>query len=94
MLAQIYLEKGAVVPMHSHENEQITHLLDGTELKMEVVVESPLIMKDQRGNTWNLWGRTIRGKDHPSELPLVDGYMAKWYEWVENFPATELVKPE
>jgi len=30
MLAQIYLEKGAVVPTHSHENEQITYLLEGT----------------------------------------------------------------
>ena len=29
MLAQIYLEKGAVVPMHSHDNEQITFLLEG-----------------------------------------------------------------
>jgi len=29
MLAQIYLEKGAVVPLHSHENEQITYLLEG-----------------------------------------------------------------
>ena len=29
MLAQIYLEKGAVVPTHSHENEQITYLLEG-----------------------------------------------------------------
>ena len=29
MLAQIYLEKGAVVPMHSHENEQITFLMQG-----------------------------------------------------------------
>jgi len=29
MLAQIYLEKGAKVPMHSHENEQFTYLLEG-----------------------------------------------------------------
>ncbi|MEX2271725.1 MAG: cupin domain-containing protein [Vicinamibacterales bacterium] len=29
MLAQIYLKKGAVVPMHSHESEQITHVLQG-----------------------------------------------------------------
>jgi quercetin dioxygenase-like cupin family protein len=29
MLAQIFLEKGAIVPMHSHENEQITFLLEG-----------------------------------------------------------------
>jgi quercetin dioxygenase-like cupin family protein len=30
MVAQIFLEKGAVVPMHSHENEQITYLLEGS----------------------------------------------------------------
>ncbi|MGD2120353.1 MAG: cupin domain-containing protein [Gemmatimonadota bacterium] len=29
MVAQIFLEKGAVVPNHSHENEQITYLLEG-----------------------------------------------------------------
>ena len=29
MVAQIYLEKGAIVPTHSHENEQITFLLEG-----------------------------------------------------------------
>jgi quercetin dioxygenase-like cupin family protein len=30
MVAQIFLKKGAVVPMHSHENEQITYLLEGS----------------------------------------------------------------
>ncbi len=29
MLAQIYLKKGAFVPMHSHESEQITYVLQG-----------------------------------------------------------------
>ena len=29
MLAQIYLKKGALVPMHSHESEQITYILQG-----------------------------------------------------------------
>ena len=29
MLAQIYLEKGCVVPKHSHENEQITWVVEG-----------------------------------------------------------------
>ena len=29
MLAQIYLKKGAMVPMHSHEAEQITYVLQG-----------------------------------------------------------------
>jgi quercetin dioxygenase-like cupin family protein len=29
MLAQVYLDKGCVVPKHSHENEQITWIVEG-----------------------------------------------------------------
>src|SRR5260370_5691680 len=29
MLAHVYLEKGCVVPQHSHENEQLTYILSG-----------------------------------------------------------------
>lgn len=29
MIAQVLLERGAVVPMHSHDNEQITHIVEG-----------------------------------------------------------------
>ena len=29
MLAHVYLKKGCIVPKHSHENEQITYILEG-----------------------------------------------------------------
>ena len=29
MVAQVYLKKGSIVPTHSHENEQITYIMDG-----------------------------------------------------------------
>ncbi len=29
MLTQVYLEKGAIVPQHSHENEQVSWMLEG-----------------------------------------------------------------
>ena len=29
MVAQIYLKRGALVPMHSHESEQMTYILQG-----------------------------------------------------------------
>ena len=32
MLAHVYLKKGCIVPKHSHENEQLTYILEG-ELK-------------------------------------------------------------
>jgi quercetin dioxygenase-like cupin family protein len=29
MIAHVYLAKGAIVPQHSHENEQLTYILEG-----------------------------------------------------------------
>ena len=29
MLTHVYLKRGAVVPLHSHENEQLTYILEG-----------------------------------------------------------------
>jgi len=29
MLAHVYLQKGSIVPMHQHENEQLTYILEG-----------------------------------------------------------------
>ena len=29
MLAHVYLESGCVIPKHSHENEQLTYILEG-----------------------------------------------------------------
>ena len=30
MLAQVFLDKGCIVPQHSHENEQLTYIVEGT----------------------------------------------------------------
>ena len=30
MLAHVYMEKGCIVPTHSHDNEQLTYILEGT----------------------------------------------------------------
>jgi quercetin dioxygenase-like cupin family protein len=29
MLAHVYLDKGCIVPKHSHDNEQLTYVLEG-----------------------------------------------------------------
>lgn len=29
MLAHVYLDKGCIVPQHSHDNEQLTYILEG-----------------------------------------------------------------
>jgi len=64
--------------------------LGDSDLNLQIVSEAPLRLEDQLGNVWNAWGRTESGPDHPSELKLANGYLAKWYEWIENFPETKL----
>ncbi len=47
MLAHVYLKKGCIVPKHSHENEQLTYILEGAlrfwlgeDQKEEIVVRA------------------------------------------------------
>jgi quercetin dioxygenase-like cupin family protein len=35
MLAHVYLKRGCIVPKHSHENEQLTYILEGA-LRFEI----------------------------------------------------------
>lgn len=45
MLAQVYLDEGAIVPWHAHENEQLTWVLEGA-LKFWVGEEGSADMKE------------------------------------------------
>ena len=47
MLAHVFLNKGSVVPMHSHENEQMTYLLGGA-LKFWIGTEDavPIVVRE------------------------------------------------
>jgi quercetin dioxygenase-like cupin family protein len=46
MVAQVFLAKGAIVPEHSHESEQITYILEGA-LEFEIGGEKILVGKGQ-----------------------------------------------
>jgi quercetin dioxygenase-like cupin family protein len=65
MLAHIYLTKGQSVPMHSHENEQVTYILQGSlrfelgDERTEVVVSAGEVL-------------TIPGGEPHSALALED----------------------
>jgi quercetin dioxygenase-like cupin family protein len=48
MIAHVYLKKGCIVPKHSHENEQITYILEG-ELKFWIGEEQTEIVHVKAG---------------------------------------------
>jgi quercetin dioxygenase-like cupin family protein len=46
MVAQVFLKKGAVVPEHHHESEQITYILEGA-LKFEIEGKEIVVHKGE-----------------------------------------------
>jgi quercetin dioxygenase-like cupin family protein len=46
MLAQIYLKRGALVPIHAHESEQMTYVLQGA-LKVVVAGEEIIVREGE-----------------------------------------------
>ena len=46
MLAQVYLKRGALVPLHSHESEQMTYVLDGA-LRVRVSGEDVMVREGE-----------------------------------------------
>ena len=46
MVAQVFLKKGAVVPEHHHESEQITYILEGA-LKFELEGQEVVVGKGE-----------------------------------------------
>ena len=46
MIAQIFLKKGAVVPLHQHDAEQITYILEGA-LKFELEGKEVVVHKGE-----------------------------------------------
>ena len=83
MLAQIYFDKGVIVPVHHHENEQFAYVLEGALLfrigddqSEEVVVRAgevlhiPLQRASQCGGTREHAGS---GRIRASQAGLADG---------------------
>src|SRR5215813_8422748 len=69
MVAQVFLAKGAIVPEHFHESEQITYILEGAlEFELEgkkVVVAKGQVLRIARWrsktlSTWISSARSVR----------------------------------
>ena len=46
MLAQIYLKRGAIVPLHAHDSEQMTYVLQGS-LKFLIAGEESIVREGE-----------------------------------------------
>ena len=79
MLAQIYLKRGALVPMHAHESEQMTYVLQGA-LKL-LVAGDEVTLRD--GEVLHIPARAphqAEALDDTFELDVFSPIRADWLD--------------
>jgi hypothetical protein len=68
---------------------------DSTVLQFEVVQNDlPVIMKDQEGNYWDVFGFATQGPRIGSRLSSVKSYTGYWFAWADFFPGLEIYEFE
>ena len=80
MLAQIYLKRGALVPMHSHESEQMTYILQGA-LKCLVGGEEVLV---REGEVLHIPSGTPHQAEALEDTFELDVFSPVREDWVES----------
>lgn len=88
MVAQVYLKKGALVPMHSHESEQMTYVLQGA-LKFLIRGEDITVREGEVLHIPAWVEHQAEALDDTFELDLFSPARQDWLDLAELDPAQE-----
>jgi len=86
MLAQIYLKRGALVPMHSHDSEQMTYVLQGA-LKFVVAGEEITVREGEVLLIPSGVSHQAEALEDTFELDVFSPIRAEWHPGLDEEPA-------
>ena len=93
MLAQVYLKKGALVPMHSHESEQMTYVLQGA-LKFLINGEEITVREGEVLHIPSRVEHQAEALDDTFELDLFSPIRQDWLDHTDSyFPGADRPPP-
>jgi quercetin dioxygenase-like cupin family protein len=84
MLAQIHLKKGALVPMHSHESEQMTYVLQGA-LKFVVGGEEIVVRQGEVLHIPSWLEHQAEALDDTLELDVFSPIRQDWLDRTDDY---------
>lgn len=65
--------------------------IDGTHLNFEPVQdELPVVMQDQEGNRWDIFGYAVEGPRQGKRLTPTLSYTGYWFAWADFFPGLKI----
>ena len=69
-------------------------LSDGTPLTFETTDENmlPIVMTDDLGNSWDVFGRAISGPNAGEQLSVLESYIGYWFAWAAFNPNIEIAE--
>ena len=80
MLAQIYLKRGAVVPLHAHESEQMTYVLQGA-LKFFVDGEETIV---REGEVLHILPNVLHQSEALEDTFELDVFSPIRHDWIDT----------
>jgi len=87
------INEGYVVAGSSSRNFAIAFnaiLEDGTQLTFSSIQDDALVMEDQEGTRWDLFGEAREGPRAGEQLAPLFSYTAYWFAWAAFFPGSEI----
>jgi len=83
MLGRIFFPKGAMVPAHRHESEQITHVLSGA---LQFVIAGEVVVV-RTGETLNIPSNVEHSAEALEETDEIDAFSPIRTDWLDGSDA-------
>lgn len=94
VIEDVFNQKKIVVVGNKSKNFIVAYervLDDNTELELQAVQdELPIILEDNEGNRWNIFGKAVSGPRAGQRLTAMNAYMGYWFSWIAFYPDLEL----
>ena len=82
-LAHVYLKKGCVVPRHSHENEQLTYILEGG-LRFWIGEEGSEVIDVMAGEVLHIPSHVLHKAEALADTLDVDVFSPPRQDWLDK----------
>ena len=83
MLSHVYLKKGAIVPQHSHENEQLTYILEGG-LRFWIGADQAQVIDVMAGDVLHITSNVLHKAEALDDTLDVDIFSPPRQDWLDK----------
>jgi quercetin dioxygenase-like cupin family protein len=83
MLSHVYIKKGSIVPKHSHENEQITYILEGG-LRFWIGADESQMIDVMAGDVLHIPSNVLHKAEALEDTLDVDIFSPPRQDWLDK----------